>query len=85
MDNKSNMEIALEFIDEHPSLTNELKEDNFAIFWEKPKEVIALFNMTLYTLSNMHQLPQSTVDDMKPDLMNDACHSYLNLNTDEAE
>lgn len=82
---KSNMEIALEFIDEHPTLADAIQGDAFAVFWEYPEKVIALFNKTLEFLSNAHQIPEEVVDTMKPDLMNEACESYLNLMAKEAE
>lgn len=82
---KSNMEIALEFIDEHPSLAEAIQGDAFVVFWEHPTTVIKLFNQALNILRNAHQIPQDVVDMMKPDLMNDACISYLNLMTKEDE
>lgn len=82
---KSNMEIALEFIDEHPSLAEAIQGDAFVVFWEHPTTVINLFNKTLEFLSNAHQIPQDVVDTMKPDLMNEACIAYLNLMANEDE
>lgn len=82
---KSNMEIALEFIDEHPALAEAVQGDAFAVFWEHPQKVIDLFNMALNMLNNARQIPEEIVDSMKPDLMNDACISYLNLIANETE
>lgn len=84
-DVKNNMEIAMEFINEHPTLTDAIRGDAFAVFWEHPTKVIELFNKTLEFLSNAQQIPQDAVDSMKPDLMNDACVSYLNLIANEDE
>lgn len=82
---KSNMEIAMEFIEAHPSLAEAIQGDGFQVFWEHPTKVIELFNMSLNILNNARQIPQEIVDSMKPDLMNDACISYLDLIPNEAE
>ena len=76
---KSNQEIALEFIADNELLIGSVEGENFNAFWEHPTKVIELYDKILETLSNAHQIPQEVVDAMKPDLLNDACQEYVNL------
>ena len=85
MDNeeKSNMEIALEFIDANPELMDKCHGDAFGAFWNHPTAVIKLYESILDMLKNASQIPQELVDTMKPDLLVAACNEYVNLNPTE--
>ena len=76
---RSNQEIALEFIADNELLISSVEGEHFNAFWEHPTKVIELYNKILETLSNAHQIPQEVVDALKPDLLNDACQGYVNL------
>lgn len=80
---KSDMEIALEFVNTHSSLVDNLDGIAFQSFWDHPTKVIPLFEMSVQTLKNAPMVTDEIINEMAHDLLKDACDAYLNLNTNE--
>lgn len=82
-EDKSPMEIALEFIEANPALIDKVEGDAFQAFWDHPKDVIALYKMHVDILSFHHCIQPDILETMYPDLLKDACNEYVNLNAIE--
>ena len=74
---RSNTEIALEFLEGNEELTTQLQQEAFQAFWENPLEVIQLYEAMLGFLKNSQQVAQETIDAMRVEMLSDAC---LNVN-----
>ena len=81
MEERSNLEIAMEFLNEHDM--SDIPDDEFQAFWEHPEKVIHLYNIMTEWLVNSTQFSQDQRIELNKMLLQDACTEYVNLNTDE--
>ena len=82
---KSDMEIALEYIDEHPELIDKVQGDAFAVFWQYPAEVIQWYKATTAMLRVSCQFTDEMIALYCEEYLNDACDYVQNLKAKEAE
>lgn len=83
--NKSNMEIALEYIDDHPELIDKVHGDSFAVFWQYPNEVIKMYKATTDMLRVSCQFTDEMIALYCEEYLCDACDHIQNLKAKEAE
>lgn len=72
---KSNMEIALEFIADHPEMSERLKDEEFQIFWERPEEVLQQYQATVDYLKESFQFTDEMINENCLDYLGDACRA----------
>lgn len=76
---KSNLEVIAEFLEGNPSVAAFMNEEDFAIFYEYPQDVIKLYESTLEFMRTSFQVPeQILLEDCKV-FITDACNQ-VNLN-----
>ena len=82
-ESKSNSEIAMEFIANHPELTERLTDEMFPTFWEHPKLVMKVYDFTVYQMKTSFGFTDEMVNEHCLDYFADSCETVktqLNLN-----
>lgn len=82
-ESKSNSEIAMEFIANHPELTERLTEEMFPTFWEHPELVIKCYDKTIYQMKTSFGFTDEMVKEHCLNYLADSCDTVktqLNLN-----
>ncbi len=82
-ESKSNSEIAMEFIANHPELTEKLTDEMFPTFWEHPKLVMKVYDFTIYQMKTSFGFTDEMVNEHCLDYFADSYETVktqLNLN-----
>lgn len=80
MDNeKSNLEIAMEFVGQHPDLVEHVNGEMFQLFWEHPVECIKQYNSTIEFMKTSFRIPDDVIESQCKDYLLEACKEVSNL------
>ena len=80
MDNvKSELDIALEFISQYPDAADALNPDEFAVFFEKPTEVLKEYQRNIAFLKTSFGFTDEMVQENCVGFLNEACTHVSNL------
>lgn len=82
---KSELELALEYIADHPELVDRVSPDEFGTFYQYPEEVIKLYEKTIYMMKTSFQFTDEMVAEYCLDYLGDACRHIQYLKDKEAQ
>ena len=84
MEAKSDMELAMEYIADHPELVERVSPEQFGTFYMYPNEVIKLYDKTIEMMKTSFQFTDEMVSLYCLDYLSDACKSIQDLKDKEA-
>lgn len=82
---KSNLELAMEYIADHEELVNKVTEQEFGTFFNYPEDCIKLYEKTIYMMKTSFQFTDEMVNEYCLDYLGDACRHIQNLKDKESE
>ena len=85
IENKSPMELAMEYIADHEELVNRISEQEFGTFFQYPEECIKLYEKTIEMMQTSFQFTDDMVAEYCLDYLGDACRHIQDLKDKEAE
>lgn len=85
MQDKSEMEIALEYIEAHPELVDRVEGDAFTAFFTWPEDVIRQYEATIKYLQISFQFTDEMIKESCMDYLAGACTFVANLKAKEAQ
>lgn len=85
MEAKSDMEIAMEYIADHPELIERVSPEQFGTFYMYPNEVIKLYEKTIEMMRTSFQFTDEMVSLYCLDYLSDACKTVQDLKDKEVE
>lgn len=78
-ENKSPMELAMEYITAHPELTDVLDDNAFQTFFEHPERCIAKYEAVLEVMRVRFQFTDEMIAEHCKDYLADSCEHVANL------
>ena len=76
MEEKSELEVALEYIADYPEITETLNDEEFATFFAHPSDVIAEYKRNIEFLKTSFGFTEEMIQENCVAFLNDACHTY---------
>ena len=84
MEEKSELEVALEYIADYPEITETLNDEEFATFFAHPSDVIAEYKRNIEFLKTSFGFTEQMIQENCVAFLNDACAVVQDLYSKEA-
>jgi len=85
MDEKSPLEIAMEYIAENPALTDVLDDEAFAAFFQYPEECINKHKAVIYYMKTSFGFTDEMIEEHCKEFLSDSCKYVSDLKAKEAQ